>query len=224
MTPHSLDYIIRAMVDLEIPFFPNTSDNTHCFQAGVKMILKYFKPESNFSWPKLDRLTAKKKGLWTWPIAAMIWFSKNGFEVKDIEVFDYEKFAKQGEKYLIEFYGPEVARVQVKHSFLPQETKLASKLSDSVVVENRLPEIRDIKSLLDDGFAVFANVNSQKLVKKPGYSGHFVVIKGYNKTKLIVHDPGLPGRPNLEVEEKLFTKAWAFPNSKAKNLTAVRPV
>ena len=50
-----------------VPFYTNTSDDTHCYQAGLKMILKYFIPDKDFSWEELDKFTAKVEDLWTWP-------------------------------------------------------------------------------------------------------------------------------------------------------------
>jgi len=49
----------------EVPFYPNTEDNTHCLQACLKMVLKYFIQEKEYSYEDLDRVTAKVPGLWT---------------------------------------------------------------------------------------------------------------------------------------------------------------
>ena len=40
----------------KIPFYPNP-DNTHCFQAVIKMILKYYFPKEEYSWKELEKLT-----------------------------------------------------------------------------------------------------------------------------------------------------------------------
>jgi len=46
----------------KIPFYPNP-DNTHCFQAVIKMILKYYFPKEEYSWKELEKLTGKKEGV-----------------------------------------------------------------------------------------------------------------------------------------------------------------
>jgi hypothetical protein len=56
-----------------LPFYSNTADGTHCFQAGLKMILKHFIPEKDLTFEGLDKISMKIDGLWTWPIAALIW-------------------------------------------------------------------------------------------------------------------------------------------------------
>lgn len=85
------------LVNLDIPFFGNTSDNTHCFQAALKMVLKYFLSNEEFSWEELDRATATVKDRWTWPYAGLMWMQEKGFEVVNIDMFDNKRFAEEGE-------------------------------------------------------------------------------------------------------------------------------
>lgn len=63
-------------INLEIPFFSNTPDNTHCYQAAIKMLAKYFWPQENYTWDELDKITVKVKGFWTWPMAGILWLPK----------------------------------------------------------------------------------------------------------------------------------------------------
>jgi hypothetical protein len=55
-----------------VPFFANTPDDTHCFQAVIRGILKYFLPDRKFSWEELDRMSAQKPGMATWPQQMLI--------------------------------------------------------------------------------------------------------------------------------------------------------
>lgn len=210
------------LLDYKVPFYSNTPDNTHCFQAALRMILKYFWKDKDFTWKELERITAKPQGLWTWPLAGMVWLHKNGFKVRDIEIFDYSRFIKEGEKYLFEFYGKEAAQEQIKNSDIDQEKKYAKKLLKSGIVEFKLPTIDNLKDLLKDGYLAICLVNSKKLNNKKGYTGHFVVIKGYQGNKFILHDPGLPPQKNRKIDEKVFEKAWAYPDDNARNLTAIK--
>jgi hypothetical protein len=209
-------------INYNVPFYSNTPDDTHCFQAGLKMMLKYFMPEKDFSWEELDKVTAKVEGLWTWPIAGILWLKKMGFDVVDIEIFDYQKFADEGEKCLFEFYGQEVGKEQVAHSDIAQERKLAKELSEAHMVQLRLPTIEDITDLLRDGYLIGCMLNSKALNGKVGYVGHSVVIKGVYENQLILHDPGLPPLENRKVDFTVFEKAWAYPDEKAKNILAAK--
>lgn len=113
------------MLELDVPFYSNTQDDTHCFQAGIKSVLKYFLPERDFTWEELDKLTAKKGNLWTWPMAATINLKKMGFEAVSMTDFDYKRFSEEGGAYLVEKFGEEKGKAQIEHSDIEQERRLA---------------------------------------------------------------------------------------------------
>ena len=209
-------------MNTNIPFYSNTPDNTHCFQAAVKMLAKYFWPKEEYSWEQLDRLTAKAKDLWTWPMAGVLWLQTRGIEVIDIETFDYTRFVEEKEDYLLSFYGEETGNEQIKHSNIGLELDFAREFQKKVNIQNRIPDKKDIIRLLHDGYLLICCLNQMTLNEKSGYSGHFVVIKGYNETGLFMHDPGLPPFENREVRFELFEKAWSYPNEKVKNTLAFR--
>ena len=206
----------------EIPFYSNTPDDTHCFQASLKMVLKYFYPNEDYSWEELDKITAKVEGLWTWPTAGLIWLQEKGLEVKNIELFDYDKFIQKGGQYLVEQYGEEVGNEQTKHSDIKQEIELTKKFVKIIDTEKKIPELDDIKQLLLKNYVIIVNVNAKALNDESGYVGHFVVIKGIDDDGFMLNDPGLPGRENHRVSFELFEKAWAYPNEKAKNIMAFK--
>ncbi len=210
------------MINHIVPFFPNTKDNTHCFQASLKMVLKYFLPHEEYTFEELDKITAKVKGLWTWPMAGLMWMNKKGFDIKKIQKFDYKEFSEKGDKYLFSFYGDEVAKAQIAHSDIAQEIELAKKITKEIGIQVKIPNLQEIVKFLDKGYLVGCNLNSYALNNKEGYSGHFVVIKGYDTNTLILNDPGLPGEENRRVDFVNFEKAWAYPNETAKNITAFK--
>jgi ABC-type bacteriocin/lantibiotic exporter with double-glycine peptidase domain len=208
---------------MKIPFYSNTPDNTHCFQACLKMILKYFLPNRDFSWKELDKMSAKEKGLWTWPTAAILTLKKLGFDVIMIKTFDYERFIKEGKKYLLEKYGEEIAEAQVKHSNINKERRLARKLIKEGLNQKRRPAtLADIKRLISKGYAVICNVNSRALNNKKGYVGHFIVVVGVQGKKIILHDPGLPPFPNRKISKIIFEKCWGYPSKDSKNIIAIK--
>lgn len=184
------------------------------------MVMKYFWSDKDYSWQQWEKISAKKKGLWTWPLAASIWLAKNGVEVRDIEKFDYQKFIKRGGGYLIELLGVKVGKAQIQHSDISQERRLAKAFIKSIKIEQRLPTIGDIRSLLKEGFIVVCNINARILNRKKGYAGHFVVITGFTQKCVILHDPGLPPFKDRKVSFQRFEKAWAYPDKKSKNIMA----
>jgi hypothetical protein len=59
------------------------------------MMLKYFLPEREFTFRELDVISAKVEGLWTWPTATALWLVDNGFEVRNVETFDYKSLCEK---------------------------------------------------------------------------------------------------------------------------------
>ena len=64
----------------KVPFCANTSDNLHCYQAVIKMILDYFLPNKKYSWKEIEKITGLRKGFWTWPLKAAIELKKIGLK------------------------------------------------------------------------------------------------------------------------------------------------
>lgn len=186
------------------------------------MVLKYFLPEKNFSWKKLDKITAKKKGFWTWPMQGLINLKKMGFRVINMEDFGYKRFVKEGGRYLIQRFGKEVGEAQIRNSDIPQQRKIAKAFIKIFDAQFKTPIITDIKKLLRDGYLVVCNLNSRILDNKKGYIGHFVLVFGFDKNNLYLHDPGLPLRKNRQVSIRKFIKAWAYPSEREKNLIAFK--
>lgn len=207
---------------MEVPFFANSQDNTHCFQAALAMILKAFWPEREFTWEELDEISGKKGDLWTWAFVAGVWMQRQGFEVVNIDPFDNQRFIDEGEGYLNEVFGKEVAKIQITHSDIPSEQRYAAEFIRAVKVDQRIPTIDDIRRLLDEGYLITCNVNSKALAGKEGYSGHAIVPLALDDHSITFHDPGLPPRPSARADIRLFEKAWGSPNEGAKNILAFR--
>lgn len=209
-------------IDYKVPFYSNTPDDTHCLQAGIRSVLKYFEPQEEFTWEELDQATAKVKGLWTWPMAGLIWLHKRGYDIRNVEEFDYGRFIKEGKLYINEKYGEEVANAQEKNSDIPQEQRFSKEFIKLIKYENREATLEEILHYLKEGYLVGVNVNYRSLRNRTGYAGHFVLIKGVKGEKLILHDPGLPPIENMEVSLKQFDKGWAYPSHHERNLMAFK--
>ncbi len=209
-------------IDYIVPFYSNTPDNTHCWQAALKMVIKYFQPDKEYSWEELDKYTEKIGDLWTWPSAGTLWLSELGYLVKDIEVFDYKRFVTEGTIYIYKEFGEEVGKAQEMHADMKQGVVLAKKLIERSLWTKEIPTLQEIKTLLNKGYLVICNINAQTVNNKQGYVGHFVVVKGFDDNQLILHDPGSPPQENRKINYESFEKAWAYPNEKAKNLMAFK--
>jgi hypothetical protein len=210
------------MINYNIPFYSNTSDDTHCFQAVLKMVIDNYDPQIKFSWKDLDKISDKQNNKWTWPISGYIWLKENNYDIQIIEPFDYKKFIKHDGDYLIEEYGVEVGTAQINNSDIKKEQINAKNFIKLINYQKRIPKINEIIYYLNNKYLIICNVNANKLINHQGYTGHFVLIKGYNNKGLFLHDPGLPPRENIYVDLELFERAWSYPNEKAKNICAVK--
>lgn len=209
-------------VDNQIPFYTNTPDATHCRQASLKMVIEHFYPERVLTFDELDVITHKVPDEWTWQMAGLLWLQENGFEVIDIEGFDFERFIAEGGEYLKAEFGEEVALEQIAHSNIESEREISKRFLEKVNFEKRSPGYEDVTRFLDNGYLLTADINQSALLGEEGYVGHTVVIKGYDDAHVILNDPGPDALENFKVPRDLFMKAWAYPNEKALNLSAIR--
>jgi len=145
-----------------------------------------------------------------------------GFQIVNIEEFDYQRVAKDAEEYLVEVYGEKVAKEQVLHSDIPSVQETAREFVQKIRVDYRLPAFEDIQKLLDEGYLIGCLVNSKALNRKKGYIGHFVVVYKCTSETIFFHDPGLPPRKNRRASRRLFEQAWAYPDKRAKSLHAFK--
>lgn len=192
----------------DVPFFGNTRDNTHCYQATIRMVLKYFLPKKNFTWKELERMSAKKEGKWTWSTQMLINLQKMGFDVVVIDPFDVDQFIEKGEKFFFEIWSKEIAEAQIKNSDVKQERRLFKEYKKHIEVKKRKATLRDISNLLKKGYLVEAGVNSIALNGKKGYAGHSVLIYKIDAKNVYLHDPGLPPLPSRKISRNVFKKAF----------------
>jgi len=211
---------------MQIPFYSNTKDDLHCFQACLKSILKFYFPKKNYSFKYLDRVTAHKEGKGTWISAALIFLAKKGFKVVNIENFNYVKFASLGEKYLQKFWANEVYQTQKKFSDIKNEQRLAKLLikEKNIKLKKRPAILKDIKKFFKAGYILLCTINPYILQNKKGYFSHLVLITDLNTKEKIIkfHDPGLSPQKNKKTPLNLFLKAMGYPSRGSTSLIAVK--
>ena len=208
----------------KIPFYSNTRDNTHCVQACLKSTLKFYFPQKDYSFAYLDRVTAHKKGLWTWDFALLLFFAKLKFETIQISDFSLKRFSQEGESFLKKIWDKEVYETQKRYSDFGAEQKLAKKVMQEKRIKllKRPANLKDIRSFFRDGFVLIVPINPFTLEGKKIYSSHIVVITDIDKKEITFHDPGLPPQKNRKVPVSLFLKAMQDPDKKSASIIATR--
>lgn len=194
---------------LDVPFYKNLKTDTHCVQASYKMVLKYVFPEKDFSYSFLDKKTYHKKDKWTWNAGGLLYLASLGFEVKNIEKFDYKQFVQFGVRYLRHIWNEEVFKVQETYSDFNQEIRLAKKLLDnkSIKTLNRTTSLNEMEKLFSAGYILLVPVNSAVFQRRKFYTSHKILITDITEKSIKFHDPGLPPLRNRRVLKKTFMKA-----------------
>jgi len=188
------------------------------------MLLKYYFPKKQYSFSYLDKKTYHKEGKWTWNSAPLLFLSKLGCNIINIENFDYKQFAKFGEEYLKMLFTKEIFEDQKKYSNLKQEKLLAKKLikNKKIKLQRRWATFSEIEKLFKKNYLLLVPINPLALENKKGYSSHIVLVTNINKREIAFHDPGLPPHKNRTVAKNIFRKAMQYPYKEAASIIAVK--
>jgi len=205
----------------KIPFYGNTEDNTHCNQAGMKMVLGYYFPEEEYSWDNLEIITGKREGKWTWPMKGWLYLAKKGLTVTYYGTFDYERFVKEGAEYLIDRYGEEVGSAQIENSEIEYEINTTKEMLPLIQQVKVIPKIENLERFISEDKLLLINVNYYPLYGKKGYAGHFVLVYGIDDEYVYLQDPGLPPNPNAKISKNNFEKAWAYSGEENKGVATI---
>lgn len=193
----------------QVPFFANTTDDTHCVQAAFRMVLKHFLPDKNFTFKDLDKMTKKQQGKGTWFLPMHIALTKIGFAIHDIETFNYQQFYKQGNAYVKERFSKEQADWYLKNSNLLAVKQSIPEYLKIVKHEIREATLHDFETFLDQGYLLMTDINGDALNHWKGYTSHAVVIYGHSKQYFYIHDPGNPPHKTMKISKKRLIRIGA---------------
>lgn len=182
-----------------VPFYENTRDNTHCFQAAIRMVLKYYFPDEEYSFDELEVITHKPKDKWTWPMAGLTYLADHDLAVIHISDLDYERFGREGRTYLEDYLPAKNMQMQEEHSDLDLAKLDAAEYSGSNVVRHhRMPKYDDLIQLSNDGYLLIAYVKRK----------HFVVVYKVTDDAVELHNPGLPPAKAAIMTRNEFESIW----------------
>ncbi|UCG95462.1 MAG: hypothetical protein JSV92_00195 [archaeon] len=191
---------------MDVPFFPN-SDKNHCLQACVKMILKHYYPEKDFSFEQIDKLFGYRgKVFWSSPIQAAVVLDGLGLEAKSFAREDFETYLKDGSEYIKKKYSD--WENILKNMDMELELSFIKKALNKGLVENMELKFEGMESFFRKGAIVSPAINVNVLKNKEGYAGHAVLITDIGDDFVELHDPGLPPIPNRKVDKEKFIRAW----------------
>ncbi len=188
----------------KVPFYKNHEDNLHCAIAVYRMLFDHFL-DRKLDWEELEKMAGFQPDKAAWTVTIWERLSKQGFDLRMIEPFDYTKYMEVGEPYLREYYSPEAYDWHVKHSNILEIQPYIPSFLKEVHFEQRQATLQDIDDMLEDGRLVFLTLNAKILNDKTGTSTHCVLVIDKEGDDYIIHDPGLPPAPYRHVSAK---KLW----------------
>ena len=200
----------------EVPLYKH-QDNIHCFEACLRMIMKYFWHAEDFSWEDIDKITGKPKGKLSWPLIGLVWLQKKGFEITHIESFNYKEFIKDWRKYFRKILNKEKAEEQIEN-FRDDEKRsmeATKEFLERANIEDRIPTVEDLKSLLTKGCLIVVNY---PLI-------HSIVVKGFDDENLFFNNPDPnPHRfGSRSIKLNVFEKyCWLPKNRERRSVFAIK--
>ncbi len=204
-------------------FIRNLSDELHCHQACILMVLRQLQPEKNWTFEIIDEMTGFVSGKMTWPMKSYLALCEIGVDVRVIEPFDYRTFVREPFEYLVREAGADSAKYIAENSDLDVAVTDAQRLLEStrISLEHRLPEVSDLSALLSKGYYEIAHVNQRMLQGDEGYIGHSLLVYGLTEKAVIGHNPGPPATEASTIPIELFVRAWSSPSDAARSLLAI---
>lgn len=181
---------------LKVPFYKSIKD-TDCGPVVLKMALEYLGEKHDLQ--ELSQLERQLDTGLVWSIGIARAAQKLGFPVKIISItnFDhnenidyYEKYRGDKGKLILEELKKEIKELGIE----TEEKDLSLQELFSFLTKNSIPIVL---------------VNWSIIKGKPGYQGHFLVISGYDKENVFVHNPGIEkASAYMPIPKDLFIKMW----------------
>lgn len=189
----------------KVPFYGNHEDNLHCAVAVYRMLFDHFL-DRKIGWQEMEKMAGFQPGKAAWTVTIWERMSKQGFDIRMIEPFDYERYETEGQSYLRSYFNSDAQYDwQIKNTNILEIRPYIKSFLAAQSVEYRQASLQDIDEMLADERLVFVTLNSKFLNDRPGYATHAVLIIDKEGNDYIVHDPGLPPAPYRHVAAK---KLW----------------
>jgi 23S rRNA pseudouridine1911/1915/1917 synthase len=173
----------------EVPFYGNLKDKKHCTVAVYKMLFEYFQ-HRELSWEEAEALSGFQPGKSAWTVTIWERMSRLGYDIRMIENFDYQRYAKKGKDYLKEYFTPAEYEWQLKNTNIEEIVPYMDAFLQAVSPEQRRPKLQDIDDMLAEDRLIFMTLNSRVLNDHEGFASHAVLVIEKDGDGYIIHDPG----------------------------------
>ena len=197
----------KEMVMLDLPFYKNDKTGVQCYQVSMQIPIKHFlKKECSLG--ELDRLTDRRGVFYTYTTQVVPVLYEMGLDVRYYSPIDPSPMLG-GESYIREHYGKD-ADAYLKFTDMESMIKSVKNMLKYNLFEQRKMTSEEMEDHIRNGHIVLALIDYAKLIGvKANYSGHVVVMTGFDKDNFYIHQCGPENpEPNMKVKKEVFLAAW----------------
>ncbi len=186
----------------EIPFIPDDGDGAQCGQACLRMTIQWLGTK-DIDWKEANRLCLRQAHEMTWPTQITYALEQLNISYRYYTMTSKEPLTGTREEWKKAF-GAEIIDALSEDN----EQRIRKTVQESCIQEQEV-EIIQLKQLIEQNTCCIVLLNWNRIKKKKGYQGHFVVVTGYDANGFIVHNSG-PNKPEAHqhIEQKTFEQAW----------------
>jgi|TARA_Y100000310_G_scaffold176725_1_gene176829 hypothetical protein len=191
---------------LNVPFYKDEGEGVQCMQIAMNCALKYFLDEE-FSLERLDELTGRREGLWTYTPQIVTALHDLGLDIRFYSGEELEP-SLGGEPYIREHFGVDAEKI-LEHTDVEVVVEATRKLLDYNVFEKRELPLEEIVEHISRGHIPMVLVDANVIYDEGDfYQGHFAVLTGFDDENIYYHESGpRDAEPNKKVKKEVFEKA-----------------
>lgn len=182
---------------LSVPYYKSEKD-TDCGPLALRMALAYLGERYTF-----EKISEEEKQIDTglvWSVGIARASKRLGFPTKFISTTNFSHEENDIDYY--KKYSNDKAKIVLKE--LSEEIRKIG-----VEIQERDMSVEELLSYVSENSVPIALVNWYILAGKEGFSGHFLLITGYDEENVYVHNPGLASAmPYLPIKRDVFLRAW----------------
>jgi len=176
---------------MDIPYFQQ-SESGNCVQTNMKMVLKYFHQDKDFSFEYLDNITGRTEGKWTWPAQALKPLVDNCLDTYFCSITPYENITPD---FLTIHYGEADGNKMIQQTNWDVLPDAIDYLLASGRYEHKNTTFEELENEFMKGSVIIVTLRF-----------HQVTITGINETHVLVHDPA--SRPFRVYLKESFKDIW----------------
>ncbi len=190
----------------DIPYYQQT-ESGNCLQTQLKMALKYYYPEKDYSFDYLDEMTGRTQGKWTWTSQAISFLLEEGLDIYYYSTTPYDDILAGGEDFLLSHYGEEDGNIMLRHTNFDALYDSIRVLNDTGRYINKKLDFGYLEQEFDKGAHLIVLIDVATLYDTRGsFSGHFTTVTGFDDEYVWFHNSA--GEEDTKVEKQQYIDAW----------------